>query len=302
MRLLHSVIALTAAGVLISSAQLALTQDLVSSSASTAARQSTLARPRPAILPSDVAELEIALGRLRLMPTRFRILRRHESLAEVEGQRSVQVSVVDRHPTLRLTYADRAEKWSLQADAIIGVQWSREFTAPSSQPGGMAVKIDYSQKPHQPIALLISGTASKPVRLTGPTLWHLTEQGSQEVAKYVLPSLERLNSTWDLPEILAAAKKVQQSCGLAVDQSLESEIEQCMKDLESEEYSVRAIAAERIRQAGIIAQIPLERLSHKPLTAQQRSTIDKLLAGLEPRSADTPTRLAYWLSGDRDWR
>ena len=255
------------------------------------------APPRPAIIPGDAAEIEIAYGRLRLMPRRYRIVRRQETAKEPAVSRSVQVTAVDGRPTLRARYVDQSEKWSLQFDAVLGAQWSREMTV-----GGRALKVDYSQRPQQPIFIAISGLGASPKQMTGATLWHLTEQNRPEFTDYILPSLARLNSSWNLPQTLAMAKQFREQSGLAADRIDQAALVQCVTDLESSDRELRTSAVEQLRVAGVTAHIPLVELSQRPLTTQQRKTVEQLLSALEPRSADTPTRLAYWLSGDPSWR
>ncbi|MCC6508932.1 MAG: hypothetical protein IT423_07485 [Pirellulaceae bacterium] len=282
------------------------------------------------VLPGDIAELEIALGRLRLAGDRFRIIRKHDqfgddspvaagataqsndvaaapsrvdpsvSTADVKlrpGQRSLQVSMADGRPTLRLSYSDQQEKWTLNLDATIGAEWTREWTV-ADRP----VKVDYKQPPHQPIAIVITGAATQPQKITGCSLWHLTEQNSLEFNTYILPALVRLNPTWDLPQALASAKRLRAQCGLNELASCQRELAQLIADLESSEHGVRSAAKQKMRDLGLASQIPLEQLRRGQLSIEQRSTIDEMLAALEPRSADTPTRLAYWLSGDPNWR
>ncbi len=128
----------------------------------------------------------------------------------------------------------------------------------------------------------------------------MTEQNSPEFSQYVLPSLVRLNSSWDLPRALAAARRMRgfSERGSAA----KHELAQSIAELDSADRCVRESAKQKLRETGLAAQIPLQQLRGGPLSPQQRSTVDELLAELEPRSADTPTRLAYWLSGDPNWR
>ena len=253
-------------------------------------------KPQLPIVPSDVAGIEIAFGRLRLTPDRYRIVRRQETFAENSGWRTLQVSVVDSRPALRASFADQFERWTVQLDSTIGAEWSREISAQ-----GRTIKIDYSQKPQQSIVIVVSGAESKAIRMSGDTLWHLTEQNPHGFSSYVLPALKRLNHNWNLPGTLATAKTARSANGLDDDHFDPSMLLQCVEELESTDRIVRAAAAERLRSAGVSAQIPLFELTHRQLTMQQRKTIEQLLVALEPRSADTPTRLAYWLSGCTDW-
>lgn len=254
------------------------------------------AAERP-IVPSEAAEIEIVFGRLQLVPHRFRILRRQETFVDGTGWRTLQVSAVEGRPNLRACYYEESDKWSLQFDATIGAQWSRETTC-----NGRPLKIDYSQKPQQPVVILITGLQPKPTKISGASLWHLTEQNAPEFASFVLPALKRLNCAWDLPGTLATAKQFRLQAGLDEDQIDRPALVQCVADLESSERAVRADAVERLRIAGVTAQIPLFQMTQSQLTTQQRKTIEQLLTALEPRTADTPTRLAYWLSGDPSWR
>ncbi len=118
----------------------------------------------------------------------------------------------------------------------------------------------------------------------------------------MLPALVRLNSTWDLPQALAAAKRMRGYGELGNTNADKHELAQSIAELDSTDRRVRESAKQKLRETGLAAQIPLEQLRGGPLSPQQRSTVEELLAELEPRSADTPTRLAYWLSGDPNWR
>ncbi|MGN6133083.1 MAG: hypothetical protein ACTHOU_01240 [Aureliella sp.] len=254
-----------------------------------------------AILPAEVAELEIAFGRMRLAPRHFRIVRSHETFDNQSSWRSLQVSVEEGRPALRMRLADACESWSLEANSRFGVHWSRELFR-----DGRTLKVDYSQPPRGPIVINVSGLSGRPSELRGPTLWHLTEQNAPEFEQAVVPALSRLNGQWNLHETLQRAKQVRRAAGIS--SGVEPEmLAQWVADLESDQRSVRAAAAEQLRLAGVQAQLPLSQLAHSslsqgPLSIQQRKTIENLLAILEPESADTPTRLAYWLSGDPRWR
>ncbi len=286
---------------------------------------------RPEVLPRDAAELEIALGRIRLVPDRFRIVVKHDqfdwpaaapvapAIAESANKepankesaskesshkdyvkacrRSLQVATQEGRPTVKLSYADPFEKWYLTVDQLIGAEWTRELTQE-----GKTIKVQYTQRPHQPIAITIEGASDKPIRLSAITLWHLTEQKAPEFERYVLPALMRLNSTWDLPQALAAAKRMRSANDPAQITMAKHELAQSIAELDASDRRVREAAKQKLRDSGLAAQIPLEQLRGGPLTPQQRSTVEELLGELEPRSADTPTRLAYWLAGDLNWR
>lgn len=264
----------------------------------------------PEVLPREAAELEIALGRLRLVPDRFRIVRKHEqfectiaaegpvgaSAKQIVGTRSLQVSTQDGRPTVKLSYADPREKWTLSIDNIVGAEWSRELLDCSPP-----ITVQYTQRPHQPIVVKIDG-AGRPIQLTAQTLWHMTEQKSPAFERFVLPALVRLNQAWDLPQALAAAKRMRGYNEGSHTTAAKHELAQLIAELDSTDRRVRELAKQNLRETGLAAQIPLEQLRSGPLSQQQRSTVEELLAEFEPRSADTPTRLAYWLSGDPNWR
>ncbi len=279
---------------------------------------------RPEILPREAAELEIALGRIRMVPDRFRIVRKHEQFAwptpaavsatnELSQEqrkepgsntdpaktcnRSLHVTANEGRPTLKLSYSDTQERWTLVVDQLVGAEWTRELL--TKQP---LVTVQYRQPPHQSITVTITGATSKPKTLKAATLWHLTEQNQPEFAEYVLPALLRLNSTWDLHKALAAAKRMRGYTDLSGTTNSKHELAQYISQLDSSDRHVREAAKQKLRDTGLAAHIPLEQLRSGPLTPQQRSTVDELLAELEPRTADTPTRLAYWLAGDPSWK
>lgn len=294
-------------------------------------QRSSLPVPAPEVLPRESAELEIALGRIRLVPDRFRIVRKHEQFdwpviqdtasstsstsnatngstnnatnnstatAAVKNcSRSMQVAAQEGRPTVKLSYTDPIEKWTLSVDNIVGAEWTRELL--DSSP---VIKVTYVQRPHQPIAITIDGVSKQPIKLSSLTLWHLTEQNSAEFVTYVLPALVRLNPTWDLPQALAAAKRMRGYGEFSNSSAAKHELAQSIAELDSVDRRVREAAKQKLREAGLAAQIPLEKLRGGPLSSQQRSTVEELLGELEPRSADTPTRIAYWLSGDPNWR
>lgn len=283
----------------------------------------SLPAPPPEVLPRESAELEIALGRMRLVPDRFRIVRKHEQFewpttqdtapstsstnnstnnstatAAVKNcSRSMQVAAQEGRPTVKLSYTDPKERWTLSVDNIVGAQWTRELLDCSP-----VIKVTYVQRPHQPIAITIDGVSQQPIKLSSLTLWHLTEQNSTEFERYVLPALVRLNPTWNLPQALAAAKRMRGYSEFSNTSAAKHELAQSIAELDSVDRRVREAAKQKLREAGLAAQIPLEKLRGGPLSSQQRSTVEELLGELEPRSADTPTRIAYWLSGDPNWR
>ena len=242
-------------------------------------------------------EFEIALGRLRLATQRYKILRRHESLDSDRCQRSIHVATIDRKPTLRASYSDPKENWSLQFDPTVGAIWSREVLNQSKP-----IRIEYRQPPRQPITILVS-IGNEPVRtLSQPTLWHMIHENDADFVAYVQPALERLNPKWELQTTLAEAQKYRHQTGLDQVMASPTDFAQAIADLESLDMTVRAQAYQRMRQYGLAAHIPLEHAASGHLSSQQRRLIDQLLVALEPRSADTPVRLAYWLSGDPNWR
>lgn len=253
------------------------------------------------IVPAEFVEIEIALGRLRLVRDRFKIVSNHESFPDGQGDRSLQVSFHHGGPALSASYNDRQEIWSLQLDSVAGAHWTREYTD-----DGRRVKVVYSQRPHQPIEIVVSGLSAKPFRMSGLSLWHLTEENPAGFSTCVLPSLERLNAAFDLRRTLALAKEIGSKTELAVELGAErlddQTIGQCIDDLDASERETRAAALERLQQAGLVAYIPLARTLQSELSVQQRQNVERLLDRLEPRAADTPTALAYWLSGGPAWR
>lgn len=251
----------------------------------------------PRIVPPEVAQIEIALGRLRLVRDHFKIVSRREPSSAESGERSLLVSFHHGQPALQARYKDALETWSLQLDAVAGAGWTREFTA-----DGRPVKVVYSQRPHQPIEIEVSGTGSRPSKMSGLSLWHLMQQDPPGFASYVLPSLERLNPAWNLRQTLALTNEIERGDELTAGAIDSAMIAQCVSDLESSDRPTRVAALECLKQAGLAAHIPLEKQMQNELSVQQRETIERLLDGLDPRSADTPTRLAYWLSGDPAWR
>ncbi len=137
------------------------------------------------LLPAEVAEVEIALGRLRLVPDHFRIVRKHETVATGTRQASSQGAQAghsrppaaqrprdhlwakilsgiraEGRPALRLSYADSVEKWTVHIDSQIGAEWSRQYRVDGHQ-----IQIDYVQKPYQPIVITIAEEGSQPVIL-----------------------------------------------------------------------------------------------------------------------------------------
>lgn len=249
------------------------------------------------VVSKETVGIEIALGRLRLVSTRYKILKRHESFEGDSCQRSIQVSSVEGKPTLRALYSDPNEKWSIQFDSMVGAQWTREYSEKD-----VPIKIEYSQKPKQLITIRIRKGSDVAKTISQPTLWHFVENNDLEFSTLVLPSLLRLNPCWDIKGTLDTAKLFRDKAGLSGKMSEIGQWTQCVADLEDSDQTVRAAAIEQLRNAGLSAQILLERLSRGELSCHQRHIVDQLLAGLEPRSADTPTRIAYWLSGDPDWR
>ncbi len=258
---------------------------------------------RPVLLPQEVAEVEIALGKLRLVPDRFRIVRKHEqfTIDQLQVERMIQVSTTAGRPALRLAYQDVEEKWNVNLDPLAGCWWERTLRSDKQ-----TTTVEYNQMPGAPIHITVTKTCDGAVqskdKLTASTLWHLTEQNSPVFTQHVVPALKRLNPAWDLPDLLATAKRMRAQCLGSEDEPCGQAMQRWIADLESSDHSVRASAIEKLRSAGLAAHQPLEKLAHQPLSAQQRSTINELLAELEPRTADTPTRLAYWLSGDPTWR
>jgi len=253
--------------------------------------------PKRSIIPAEAAELEIALGRMRLAPHRFRIMRRQETFADGSGWRTLQVTLDDGAPNLRSAYCDTDERWTLQIDNHVGVYWTCE-----TRDSGELRKIEYVQKPHQPIVVTLSGSTAAPVVISGLTLWHLTEKDVPEFRQCLLPALKRINPSWNLPQTLARAKQLREQSQLSQSAMVSGQFQQCVADLESSDRAVRASAAERLRSAGLMIHVPLLQSTGIPLSIQQRTTIEQLIRSLEPRSADTSPRLAHWLSGDPVWR
>lgn len=252
---------------------------------------------RPAIVPREAAELEIALGRLRLVRDRFKIVSDHQTLDGGHANRSLQVSFHHGGPALSASYSDRQERWSLQVDSVAGAHWTREYTDE-----GRTLKVVYAQRPHQPIEIVVSGLSARPFKMSGLSLWHLTQQNPSGFSTCVLPSLQRLSPSLDLQRTLEQAEKIGIRGGQELDRLEPETLEQCIIDLDSSDREVRAAALEQLQQAGLAVHIPLARLLPNQLSVQQRESLERLLDRLEPRTADTPTRVAYWLSGDSAWR
>jgi len=248
----------------------------------------------PEILPRALAEFELALGRIRLARDRYRIVRQHEEFPEGRGERAVQISVQSGRPTLRLTYHDLQEDWSMQIDNTSGVNWTRRFQSQERE-----TTVTYQQPPGQRIRISVSGY---PGVIEGESLWHLCQQDPPGFRAAVYPALRRLNPRWELPQSLTVAtglRRTLRSDGATIDMKNLVELLDC---LESSDRGERTAAFERLDAAGLSIQFPLQQLARGPLAPQQRQMVLGLLDRLEPRSEDTPTRVAYWLSGDPNWR
>lgn len=259
--------------------------------------QTPAALERPPVVPSEFAEIEIALGRLRLVRDRFKIVSNHQTFPDGQGDRSLQVSFHHGGPALSTSYSDPQEIWSLQFDSVAGAHWTREYTE-----DGRRMKVVYAQRPHRPIEIEVSGMSARPFQMSGLSLWHLTQQNPAGFSTCVLPSLKRLNASLDLHRGLTVAQAIGKHAKREAEGIDAATIEQCVLQLDANDQATRAAALERLRGAGLVAHIPLARLLQSDLSVQQRQTIERLLDGLEPHTADTPTRLAYWLSGDPAWR
>ena len=113
----------------------------------------------------------------------------------------MQVSTQEGRPTVKLSYADPGEKWTLTVDSIVGAEWTRELIDQNP-----VIKIQYTQRPHQPIVITIEGVQKQPIKLSSLTLWHLTEQKSPEFEQYVLPALVRFELDLGLAASLGSSQ------------------------------------------------------------------------------------------------
>lgn len=259
------------------------------------------AAPASSILPSEVAELEIALGRMRLVHDRFRIIRKHEQFADGSPdrqspsiQRSLQVSISDGRPQLRFNYRDQHERWIVLVDNIVGVEWSRQV-----ERDGQSLQVQYWQRPRAPIVIAVTPSNAETRKLSADTLWHFTQQSPPDFVQHVLPALRRLNPAWDLPALLSAAHTARQRCRATESQQSPVELTEWMLALDAEDHHARHAAERRLAESGLSVQLPLEQLARGRLSIQQRSIVEQVLGNLQPRTADTPTRLAYWMAGDQ---
>jgi hypothetical protein len=277
----------------------------------TAPTNDILPAPKRELVPWEAARIEIALGRLQLSPYKFRVLRKHEAFAAEQCERSYQVTMSHGAPALRATFKSPHEAWALLLDTQAGTDWVREFDQ-----AGQRLRVHYQQPPLQPIRIEISRQptsavadaadvqAAKPEvrRLEAPTLWHLTEASDEWFVQYVLPSLYRLNPRWDLHAMLEDAKRLRPADNAPQATAVSASVAKSIAGLDSPELEVRSAAKQELRQLGLSAQIPLEQALRSDISTQQRQAILALLEALKPQSADSPTRLAYWLSGDPAWR
>lgn len=271
--------------------------------------------PAREIIPRDSVRLELALGRLQLNGSNFRIVKKHEAFDEDQCERSYQVSTFNGRPSVRVLYRDAIENWTLAMDGNSHCEWRREFHVE-----GNAVSIDYRQTDRMPIEIEVRETGKAPHRLRSHSLWHLTSEADPVFCKFVLPSLVRLNSSWDLPATLACAKRqmtlmlakkadeeanavtARKSSDAVSNSELTHHVARCLKDLEASEHARRKSAEKELKNLGIAGYIPLCEAFQGRLTPHQKQVVDELLDSLQPHSADNATRIAYWLSGDPNWR
>lgn len=246
----------------------------------------------------EAGELELALGRIQLNSQHFRVMRKHESFDD-GGERSYQVSIHEGSPTLRVVYRDQHEDWLLHCDFHEGTTWTRSFDFDSGR-----ATVEYTQLRNRPIAITVTQDNLKDPKQgtkkwSGQSLWHMLQLHDPDFDRIVKPSLMRLNADWKLDETLAAADRILAVSSSKNSESAEVVVARCLRELESPESSRRLEAAATLRGLGLAAQIPLSRsVAGGKLTPHQRDAVNKLLDALQPQSPDTPTRLAYWLSGD----
>jgi hypothetical protein len=166
---------------------------------------------------------------------------------------------------------------------------------------GAAYEIRFEQDVGQPLTInLAEGDSNRCVR--AESFWHLYLSDPQLVRRHLVPLLEILHPSWQLPSIGASieqllVERAKNATPLTGEQWL-----RLVDDLASAKFSDRIGAERSLRAAGLGVMPFLQSLDRRRLDAEQaarvRALVDSLAAGYE----DSAERIAPWLAGDtRAW-
>ncbi len=95
----------------------------------------------------------------------------------------------------------------------------------------------------------------------GETLWHIVAANEPEFQLYVLPSLQRLNSKWDMIATVEEVRNIRKSRQLSEELMDADAVLECVEGLDSAQRTVRCQAADRLHSAGLAAQLPLHTIA-----------------------------------------
>jgi hypothetical protein len=250
------------------------------------------------LIPRQIANFRIVLGRLQLSQENFRIGSIHERIEIGNGKvriRSASVSIKDDRPTLVFSDRGSGQDWSIQMgsdDSALIV--CSIVDAPASD----IYKLELNQPSRGDIRLRVSYMDGRPSQtLQVASLWHLVIDHKDFFDRYLKTAIFRLEPSWDLTE---TAVEVQRLIGSGIVPRVEpSTIETAIALLNSPEPVERASAYHQLESAGITVQFQLEESLRGQLSSHQRMCLRRILGQTRPSGCDDSIRIALWMSGQR---
>lgn len=172
--------------------------------------------------------------------------------------------------------------------------WRRETAE------GKCCETRFVQPPHSPLVLFIDQPNEPRQEYRVPGIWHLAILHPDICQLHVIPILDRL--CLDHPvrlEVDEVRDELFQNALLSPSVG-RREVQRLVNQLGASSFQTRRRAASQLRAMGPCVIIFLDELSASRLDREQRHRLDDLRKCLVPRTADTPARVAQWLSTDKD--
>jgi len=211
------------------------------------------------------------------------------------GTEALAVALDHGALSLRYTWQRRTEYLSVLAGRNDRLEfcWRRETT------GGPLVETTFVQPSRGDMTLTIHRTGQTKVTYCVPGVWHLAALHPNVCMEHVVPIMELLCA--DSP-IRLEVKQLRGRLFQTARKPLPVqrwEVEQLVRQLAARRFQERHHADQRLRTLGPSVISFLDELDPSALDREQRHRIAMVKADIWRYTADTPDRVAQWLSTDK---
>lgn len=242
---------------------------------------------------SKAVQFEIVLGRITMTHVRLG-QNRSQASGDKESQRTETLLIGMQHQTPTFRY----EQVVPERKVTIEVLPTGEFVAQQipTQPSSLA-EIVFRQKNSGETRLLVSENGMQ-TEFVARSLWHLMLEHPTIGREKCAPLLNILGSQWQIADDVEEIRELllrRATAGLLPDFHRVNDL---VRQLSHKEFARRQAADRELRAMGCAIVAHLQSMDTTVLDSEQRQRLRAIVAAAKAPKADTPERVASWLTAD----